>query len=490
MAVKMFTCIFHMSFMAGIVILCVAAIRLLLKRLPGVLSYGLWSVVLFRLLCPFSFERPFHLLPVQIPLLSAVSAESGIGFSLINRSADYLSWTQFGSDAELSSASGSPHGSFWISLAAWLWIAGMLLCLFYNLIALIRLQKKLVGAVRIYDNVYLADGVDTPFLMGIIHPKIYLPSDIEAEDQRFVEIHEKMHIKHGHHIMKLIAFAALTLHWFNPLVWAAFILFGRDMEMMCDECVLRSFDEDVRRQYSEAVLRLAAGNRMRTVLSVAFGKGSTKARIQNIVSYRKNALRTIVLAVMILGITGLGLLCDWVGAADKYITFPAYEAEKTLYNARVYDIAPFHMYVELPDDWEVRMPSEEVNGSLFFTPVCFYKDDVLMAICGYNTFEAFDETQIAPGDYAQAVYSSIRLGSLYRWDDYKPVVTSSLMETALTNVYINQMDDQSAAAASFVIAPGILSYNKQRRVYIAVQFVPDAVTDEQRKKIAESIHIL
>ncbi len=485
MATQLFLHIFNMSFTASIVILFVLIVRLLLKKLPKVFSYALWSVVLFRLLCPLSFERPFSLLPARSQPLSTNLPQIDTGIPLIDQNINQLISQQPGS------AVGSVHSEFWISLVAWFWIAGVVIFLVYNLITLLRLQKRLVGAVRAHANIYLADGIATPFVMGIIHPKIYLPSDIEAEDQRFVEKHEKMHIRYAHHIIKLIAFSALVLHWFNPLVWVAFILSCKDMEMMCDECVLRNTDGDVRKQYSEAILHLAANKRMMTVLPVAFGKGNTKTRIKNILSYHKVAIWAAILATILLIIVGFGLLCDKPSNASKYIQFPAYQTENITSTAPIYDIEPFRMYINLPEGWEVRMPPKESN-SLFFTPVYLYKDDVLMATCGYNTFEAIDETEMPPEDYYKAVYSGIRLGSLYHWDDYQTIATSEQMETALANVYYVERTDgmTSAAGSPSTVVPGILSYNKQLQVYVAVQFSSDTVvTDAEREMIAKSIRI-
>ena len=483
MAAQLFLHIFSMSVTAGVVILFVLAVRLLLKRLPKVLSCALWGVVLFRLLCPLTFERPFSLLPAQSQSFFFGSTQISTGIPIIDQNINQLISQSSGSGA------GSPRLEFWISLIAWLWIAGMLLFLLYNLITLVRLQKKLVGAVRVHANVYFADEIATPFVVGIIHPKIYLPSDIEAKDRRFVEMHEKMHIRYAHHIIKLIAFSALVLHWLNPLVWVAFTLFCKDMEMMCDECVLRNMDGDVRRQYSEAILHLATKKRMMTVLPVAFGKGNTKTRIKNILSYHKAAVWTVVSVAIFLIPIGLCLLSDRPSNKNSYIPFPAYQAENTIPKVPA-NAPPFQMYLDLPKGWEVHMPPEGENSSWFVTPVYLYKDDVLMAICGYNLFEPIDENEIPQEDYYKAVYSGIRLGSLYRWDDYQPIVTSEDMETALANVYIQQTDGTTSAAASpTAVMPGILSYNKRLQVYVAVQFLPDTVTDEERETIAKSIRL-
>lgn len=483
MTTQLFLRIFNMSFTASVVILFVIVIRLLLKRLPKVFSCALWGVVLFRLLCPLSFERPFSLFPAQSQPLSPDFTQIRTGIPLIDQNVYPLI------SPPSDSAAGSSHSAVWISLVAWLWIAGIILFLIYNLITLIRLQKRLVGAVRVHTNVYFADEIATPFVMGIIRPKIYLPSDIEAEDQRFVEMHERMHVRYAHPIIKLIAFSALVLHWFNPLVWVAFVLFCKDMEMMCDECVLRNMEGDVRRQYSEAILHLATNKRMLTVLPVAFGEGNTKTRIKNILSYRKTAIWAIILVTILLIVICFGLLSKRPSSANKYIPFPAYQTENTMVNAPA-NVSPFHMYIDLPKGWEAHMPPEEAHNSLFFTPVYLYKDDVLMAVCGYNQFESIDENEIPQGEYYKAVYSGIRLGSLYRWDDYQPIVTAEGMETALANVYIQQTDGMPSAAASpTTVLPGILSYNKQLQVYVAIQFSSDTVTDEEREIIAKSIRL-
>lgn len=483
MMAQLFLHILDMSVTAGVVILLVMVIRLFIKKLPKVLTCALWGVAFFRLLCPFSFERPFSLLPARSQELFPDATQFSTGISIIDQNINQLISPESGSAAHLF------HSAYWIPLVAWLWIAGMILLLLYNLITLVRLQKKLVGAVRVHANVYFADEIVTPFVIGIIRPRIYLPSDISTEDQRFVETHEKMHIRYAHHIIKLIAFSALVLHWFNPLVWAAFVLFCKDMEMMCDEGVLRHMNGDVRRQYSKAILHFAANKRMMTVLPVAFGEGDTKTRIKNILAYHKSAFGTVGAATVFLIMISLCLLSDGPSNASKYIQFPAYQAEDIM--PQVPDNAvPFRMYLDLPEGWEVHMPPEGENDSWFVTPVYLYKDDALMAICGYNQFESIDENEIPQEDYYKAVYSGIRLGSLYRWDDYQPIVTSEYMETALANVYIEQTDGMTAAAASpTIVMPGILSYNKQLQVYVAVQFLSDTVTNEEQETIAKSIHL-
>ena len=480
MATNLFLCVLDMSRTASLVILFVMALRLPLKRLPKAFSYGLWSVVLFRLLCPVSFERPFGLLPAESRLLLPQGLTAGAA--------------PMGQDAvpllPAQAAAGISHSGAWLPLAAWLWVGGAAVFLIYNLAALIRLRRKLVGAVRVRANVYLADGIATPFVMGVFRPRIYLPSGIEAEDRRFVELHEEMHLRYGHHIAKLIASAALALHWFNSLVWASFFLAGRDMEMMCDEGVLRHAGGDVRRRYAQTILHLAVGKRRVVTLPVAFGEGDAGARVKNILSCHKIAAWAGVPIAVLLALIGLGLLCDRPGGQGEYIQFPAYQGEETEYNAHVYDIAPFRMYIDLPDGWEVRLPPEAGPGDLFFTPVCRCRDDAVMAVCGYNTFEDLDESEVPPGDYYKVVYSAIRLGSLYRWDDYQPIAASEQGETALANVYLQQTEGAaSAAAGSTVVMPGILSYDKQLQVYVAVQFSPGAVTEAERMRIAESIRL-
>ena len=291
----LFPTLLNMSLTAGIVILCVMAARLALKRVPKVFSYALWAVVLFRLLCPVS-------LPSGISLLGALDAPARQASPVVS-TVTYVQPQQQTEVFQPQTAKPERPASKpvtpvapeqqatpavdWSAAAAWVWLAGVLGMAGYSIFALLRLRSRLVGSLRLRDNIYLADHISTPFVLGLVRPKIYLPSTLTEGEMGYIIRHEQYHIRHGDHVVKVLAFAALCLHWFNPLVWAAFILAGKDMEMRCDEAVVRQLGERVKADYSASLLALATGRLTIAGTPLAFGEGDPKGRIRNLLRWKR-----------------------------------------------------------------------------------------------------------------------------------------------------------------------------------------------------------
>lgn len=267
----LFPTLLNMSLTAGIVILCVIAARLALKRAPKVFSYALWAVVLFRLLCPVSLPSGISLLgALDAPARQASPVVSTVTYVQPQRQPEAIQPqteqvpVEPQTPASDSLAPVVPEQQAtstvdWAAVAAWVWLAGVLGMAGYSIFALLRLRRRLVGSLRLRDNIYLADHIFTPFVLGLVRPRIYLPSTLTQGEMGYIIRHEQYHIRHGDHVVKVLAFAALCLHWFNPLVWAAFILAGKDMEMRCDEAVVRQLGERVKADYSASLLALATG---------------------------------------------------------------------------------------------------------------------------------------------------------------------------------------------------------------------------------------
>ena len=178
-----------------------------------------------------------------------------------------------------------------------IWILGILVLVSINAIQYIRLRKRVSASIRLRENIYLCDDIQTPFCLGLIKPKIYLPSILEKEEMEYIILHERHHIKRLDPIVKLLAFCALCIHWPNPLVWVSFVLAGRDMEMSCDEAVMRKLDKDIRAQYSASLLHLATGRKILLSSPLSFGEGNPKQRIKNIMNYKKPAFWAILVPV-------------------------------------------------------------------------------------------------------------------------------------------------------------------------------------------------
>jgi len=304
---KVFIQILNMSLTASYVIFFVLIARLLLKKAPKIFSYALWSVVFFRLLFPFSFESVFSLLfvkPVPIPvnISDMPLPQVDTGITVINSVVNPLLQTQ----GIAETVSVNPL-QIWIFVGQCVWLLGIGVILLYSVISLIRLRLRLVGAVRWKKNIYLADNIPSPFVIGTIQPKIYMPSTLRKNEWNYILLHEKTHIRRLDHIWKIIAFLALSVHWFNPLVWISYVLFVRDMEMSCDERVMKSMDIDVRKKYSESLLKMAAGRRKKLGIALAFGENETKRRIKNVLNYKKPALWVVVIAVIVVGIIVVAL---------------------------------------------------------------------------------------------------------------------------------------------------------------------------------------
>lgn len=291
----------NMSITAAAVILLVAILRPLLRRTPRSITFLLWTAVLFRLVCPVSFSSEFTLfrsaqtVDNRIQVLPSALLDDTLHLSDVQPSAVVA-------ETITEAVSGSLGRTDFVKLvlivSTWIWVLGIAAFLVINGISLFRLHRKCIGAVEIEKRVYLADSIQTPFVLGIIRPKIYLPSTLSEAEQKDILLHEQMHIRRLDPLWKLIAFLALALHWFNPVVWFGFNLFVRDMETACDERVLRSMDQNARADYAETLLRLSTGRRFPAV-SPAFGEDSPKMRIKSILRYKKPIRIVTILAAAV-----------------------------------------------------------------------------------------------------------------------------------------------------------------------------------------------
>lgn len=325
---ELFSTILGMSTAASIVILVVLLVRLALRKAPRVFSYALWAVVLFRLLCPIVLESPLGLIPsAQIVSVSEkwdienqiVQVQTGIQ-AVDGQVNDFFAQHPYQSNAALPTQVDSEgnevapplqqlgDGSDWRFIPTVVWLTGMTALLVYSGISLLQLRRRLVGAAPLEDEngVWLADHIETPFVLGLFRPKIYLPSALADRELDYVLLHERTHIRRLDHLFRALAWLVLALHWFNPLVWLAFHLAGKDMEMSCDEAVLRRMGRDIRADYSSSLLRLSVGKRL-PVGPLAFGDGDPQSRIKNVLNYKKPTFWVIVVALIAVLLTGVAL---------------------------------------------------------------------------------------------------------------------------------------------------------------------------------------
>ena len=329
--------VLNMSLTTGVVILVVLAVRLLLKRAPKIISYVLWSAVLFRLLCPVSVAADISLFGlfnmsvkettahvsrmeyVPANIVSTLNPETG--FLVMDFSAadpdDEVEDTPTQAEGQaqellpqeaMQSARSLP-GQI-VCYAAGIWLFGMAGMFLYSAIVCLKLKRKLVGSLRIRDNIFLSDYISSPFVFGLLCPGIYLPSTLSGTERKYVILHEQHHIRRFDHWIKALAYLALCIHWFNPLVWLAFVLSAKDMEMSCDEAVVKKLGAGIRAEYSALLLGLATGHRTISGSPLAFGEGDMKGRIRNLANWRKPALWIVLPVILCCSILAVCLLTN------------------------------------------------------------------------------------------------------------------------------------------------------------------------------------
>lgn len=400
--------ILNMSLTGSIVILAVLLARFLLKKAPKVWSYALWAVVLFRLLCPVSISSDFSLLGLfDAPATESVGAATVMEYipqDIVHTEFPAVDTPIDGVNAVINEA--LPQGTEQLaadpleaptSILTWLWLLGILGLLLYAIISYIQLRWRLIGSVPLRENIYLSDHISSPFVMGLCFPKIYLPSALAESEMDYIIRHEQYHIRHGDHIAKLLGFLALCIHWFNPLVWLAFLLSGRDMEMRCDEAVIKSLGEDVRADYSASLLHLATGRPVIAGTPLAFGEGNTKSRIRNLSRWKKPALWVTLLAGVVCGL--VVVICamnpgeDSLHAPEPFCR--SYRVEQVVFSAPMYsfvytpETAPLY---SLSADYRLSV-LEDKSSSNWLHPG-YFKETKLTK----DNFDAYLMDEIWSGD--------------------------------------------------------------------------------------------
>ncbi len=310
--IDLFINILNMSLKASYVILIVMLIRLLLKKAPKFISYAIWSVVAFRLIIPFSFESILSIMPEStntnpiprdIVYQNTPLIESGI------KVADHIANVNSSLPAPSVAVSVNPMQIIML-IGSCIWILGIVALLMYSLVSVIRLKRQLKEAQLLENNIFEASNLKTPFVLGVIKPKIYLPAGLKAEERAYIVLHEQTHIRRSDHVIKIIAFIILSIHWFNPLAWIAFVLMSKDMELSCDEHVLKEMKEDIKKSYANSLLSLAMGGHRINGSPLAFGEGNVKVRIKNVLNYKKPSFWMIAISIIIVAVIGVALVTN------------------------------------------------------------------------------------------------------------------------------------------------------------------------------------
>lgn len=317
--ISFFTSILNMSITASYVALAIFAIRLLLKKAPKVFSYALWLAVLIRLVFPFSFNSSFSFLGFLQPNLQADTGTmkfvpSTIGMmqspavDAVNSSLPPATATAIASVTSMQSI---------IEISGMIWVIGMVILLSYSVISYLKVINNVKTATLIKDNIFETDRITTPFLCGFIKPKIYVPIGISDDELSYIVAHEQTHIHRLDYLIKPFAFLVLIVHWFNPLMWVSFALMSKDMEMSCDENVIRKMGNEIKGSYSKSLLSLSVKSSGIIIGSpLAFGESNVHSRIRNVLNYKKPTFWVVIAASMATLIFIIGFTANPAGKQD------------------------------------------------------------------------------------------------------------------------------------------------------------------------------
>ncbi len=307
---EIFLKLVNMSISASWLVLIVLVLRLILKKAPKWISVLLWGIVAVRLICPFSIESAFSLMPsaeiIPTNILTETNYEADTGIVPIdNQVNEYIGEHYFEGVTVPVNA-----GYDFVSIATIIWIGGCVVLAVYIIISYVRLKSQLDTAVLIEGRIYRSEKVNSSFVLGVMQPKIYVPFQLNGQQLNYVIAHEQAHITRRDHWWKLFGFTLLSIHWFNPLVWVSYLLFCKDMELACDERVIQNFDKAQKADYSQALLSCSVNNKMMIASPLFFGEIGVKERVKTVLNYKKPGFWIVIVSVIICGIVAVCFLTN------------------------------------------------------------------------------------------------------------------------------------------------------------------------------------
>lgn len=358
--------LFNMCITASWLIIVVILLRLVYKKAPKWLSCWLWAVAAVRLSCPFSFENTLSLVPdigiinpVSVPAAQEPVINNNV---LLNNSIPGESIT-----GSFVPVSGSNPLQDWTFIAGIVWITGLLVMCGYSIIRFIKLYNKIQEAVPLQDNIWICDGIGSPFIMGIVRPRIYISSSTSETQMKYVLAHEQAHLKRKDHWWKAWGYLLFIVYWFNPLIWVAYMLFCRDIELACDEKVIKGMDINGKKAYSKALLAFSVQKRKILACPLAFGETGVKARVKNVLKYKKPALWVTMPAA---GLCVAVAICFLTSPKDGDI-----KQESTIqYNGRLYNKEDLSVETVEWLEWYNGL-SEEEQLAVSYVPFDLYEKE-------------------------------------------------------------------------------------------------------------------
>ncbi|MBQ8869136.1 MAG: hypothetical protein IJ027_05400 [Oscillospiraceae bacterium] len=307
---EIFLKLVNLSITASWLVLAVVVLRLVFKKAPKFIHCIMWALVGIRLVLPFSIESIFSLIPsaqtIPDELLTENSFDINTGINFVDdRVNDYL-----GSHYYEGVTVPANNGYDIMSILAVIWLAGIAVMLVYTLVSYLRIYKRVSASICVKENVFICDDIDTPFILGVFRPRIYLPSSMSEADAEYVIAHEKAHLKRLDHLWKPLGFLILAVYWFNPVLWLAYFLLCRDIEFACDEKVIGSLGAEVKKPYSDALINCSVPRKMLAACPLAFGETSVKSRIKSVLSFKKPAVWIIIASILAVSVAAVCLLTN------------------------------------------------------------------------------------------------------------------------------------------------------------------------------------
>ena len=322
----------NMSITAGWLIVAVLCIRLIFRKIPKWVNCFLWGAVAIRLLCPFSFESQLCILPGTEPVKSSTVVEGEVQefipsieshITIVDNTINPALTKAF---AYNESDSAAPLQII-THIAGVVWVCGMVLLIICAAGSMIKLHKLVREAVCLRDNIYICDDVKSPFILGILRPRVYLSSSLGEKEMDYILAHESAHLKRKDHWWKMLGYLLLCIYWFHPLCWAAYAMFCKDIELACDEKLAKNMTLCEKKEYSEVLLSCTRQRRMVMVCPLAFGEVGVKERVKSILNYKKPALWILVAAVALCMILAVCFLTNPTKEYQVKITNPAENME-------------------------------------------------------------------------------------------------------------------------------------------------------------------
>ncbi len=490
--------ILSMTVSAGWTILFVIVVRLLLSRVPKRIIYPLWSVVIFRLCCPFSFQSLYSLFP------SALTAPAEIIQASLNEpGSDILSGNEPLSPV-LAAAAPNPSDKWnWMLFFAVIWALGMCLLLLYRGIQTWMFSRRLRSLESVKINEipipisYLPAGAHSTFLFGLFHPRVYLPKGLSSKETEYILTHELSHLRRGDHIVKPFFWILTCVHWINPFVWLAFYLFESDVERSCDERVLFQMTagvhsgkslSDIKKEYSSVLLQMSSKRRFAAGQPLALGENNVKGRIKGILQYKKTKLWISILAVVVVAAVGIGLALNptqgGTAQAQRSIDF-------TTNDGKVFSVK-----LSLPDNLSLDK-GDTTDSSVSSFLITRQKEAVgNLSIYPFATDSAEDLQSVdtSSENLPMQIYATIALSNHADYTNgYEVVSSTDTLCSAVCRPLIHEIEGYAGNTpdAPWSEHDCVLAYDLAGKPYFLVLFFDaDVISPQQLREIAESVSFL